>query len=446
MSKRKKYGRRIAVLGGNNAGKTVFITSLIDNLQNFDPDILMLNDWCVVAANMTNAEAVDGLDRFPFEKYRNALIADDAKWPEKTFAASIARLNVKLKRTQPKKFWNDVIVRKLEIVDIAGERVADFGMINCDYRQWSVMMTNQLFEAGIDWEKIFNKCTNTSETDYTEAVLAGYRNALVELYKCGANAFITPSTARITLAGQCLGGSSEDYKNALKKHPVGMEGGEFAPLPESAFKDDKLQGLVQKFKDAYEEYRKIVVAPIWSWLKGADDIVYLVDVLGILADGMAAYNAEQALANACFSRAICNKWRTEESTWKKIKEKLKAMKAGLHFSRLIVIATKADLTPNDDRENIKMLAKKLLEKRTYTCSFDKIDYLYCAAVCTSEKEEQAKKGQEKGIPIPEKWDESWDAGKYRFEFAHPPLKRCRKDLPPKNIQMGAIAKKLLEIE
>ena len=251
--------RRIVVLGGSNAGKTVFITSLIDNLQNYDPDILKLGDeWQVVSAEIANDEAVDGLARFPQEKCRRALV-DDVKWPGKTFAASVACLNVRLRRTRmkwyQKLFQKGMATRKLEIVDIAGERVADFLMINCDFRQWSVMMTNQLAMAGIDLEDVFNKIAQTGEPDYAGALLAGYRTVLVELYRRGANVFMTPSTARITVGGQGLGGSPENYDRALNCHPVGLEGREFAPLPESAFNDGRFKDLIRAFGEAYEAYK-----------------------------------------------------------------------------------------------------------------------------------------------------------------------------------------------
>ena len=437
MSEMKKSGRRIAVLGGNNAGKTVFVTSLIDNLQNYDPEILKLgDDWRIVDAKITNDGSVEGLERFPQEKYRSVL-ADDAKWPTKTLAASVARLKVKLQRTKKKWCRKDVVVRKLEIVDIVGERAADFGMVNCNYRKWSMMITNQLAAEGIDWASRLDEGIQ-NDGDYEKSMLAAYRAVLVELYKGGANASITPSTARITFEGQTLGGKPDDYERDLSKHPIGLEDNEFVPLPEANFKDERFQVLIQKFEKAYEEYKKEIVEPIWSWLKGADDVIYLVDVLGILADGMTAYNAEQALADSCFSHAICNEWRTEESTWKKGLDWIKAMRAGLHFKRLIVIATKADLVSIESRDNMKNLAKKLLEKIVYNSCFDKCDYLYCSAVCTDGH------GQE--CEVPEKWDDSWNAGKYSFGFGRPPIKRYRKDIPPKNMQLGAIAKLILTIK
>lgn len=433
---KKKNGRRIAVLGGNNAGKTVFVTSFIDNLQNYDPEILKLgDDWRIVDAEITNDASVEGLARFPQENYRSAL-ADDAKWPTKTFAASVACLKIKLKRTKKKWCRKDVIVRKLEIVDIAGERVADFGMVNCNYRQWSMMITNQLAAEGIDWASRLDGGIQ-KDADYEKDMLAAYRAVLVELYKGGANASITPSTARITVEGQSLGGKPDAYELALSGHPIGLAGNEFVPLPEANFKDERFQALIQKFEKAYEEYKKEIVEPIWSWLKGADDVVYLVDVLGVLADGMAAYNAEQALAKYCFSRAICNGWRTEESTWKKGLDWIKAMRAGLHFKRLIVIATKADLVSTESRGNMINLAEKLLEKIVYNSCFDKCDYMYCSAVCTDGHGQEGE--------VPEKWDDSWNAGKYSFDFEKPPIQRCRKDIPPKNMQLGAIAKLILTI-
>lgn len=427
--------KRIAVLGGNNAGKTVFITSLIDNLQYFCKDTLTLGDeWCVYDARITNEGKVGDLERFPQEKYRQTLFG--AEWPRKTFSASIACLDVKLQRTKSKWYRKDVVVRKLEIVDIAGERTADFGMIKRTFREWSLMLTNQFVCSGIDWESRFDKITLTSGADKAD-ILNAYRDVLVDLYAKGANASITPSTARITLEGLGLGGKPEEYRKKLQEHPIGLEGNEFAPLPESVFCDSNFEQLVKEFESAYDEYKSKIVMPIWSWLKRADDVIYLVDVPGILANGTFAYNAERDLAKGCFG-AICNAWRMEESLLKKGKEWLKAKMEGCHFSRLIEVATKADLVNKDTRDNTKELVKRLLERVVNVCGFDKMEAFYCAAVRADGKSAQGK--------APDKWDEEWDVGKYVFDMEKPPIKRLRNDIAPANFQLGAIAKMILNLD
>ena len=436
MNRKKRGVRRIAVLGGNNAGKTVFITSLIDNLQYFDPNKLNIGDeWSILEAKITNDGKVGGLDRFPHEKYRRTLFGAD--WPKKTFSASIACLDIKLKRIQSKWYKKDVITRKVEIVDIAGERTADFEMIDHTFKEWSLMITNQLHDFEINWDEQFKKCAATSETDTESSVLNSYRYVLVTLYKKGANASITPSTARITPDGQGLGGRPDEYSEVLKEHPLGLEEFEFAPLPEEAFTDDKYKALVEKFEAAYNEYRKEIVVPMWDWLKGADDVIYLVDVPGILANGTFAYNAERALARDCFS-AIRNTWRMEESLISKGKEWLKAKREGRCFSRLIVVGTKADLVDIESRGNIKELSKQFLERVVGNCGFDMIEYTYCAAVC-------ANVAPEKTMPFPDKWDEEWPVGKYVFENKSLPIKRLRNDIAPKNFQLGAIARMILSL-
>lgn len=430
--------RRIAVLGGNNAGKTVFITSLVDNLQHFDPEKLKLGDeWDVLDAQITNEGKMAGLDRFPQEMYRQKLFAESPLWPRKTYSTSIACLDVRLKRREPKWYRRDVVARKLEIVDIAGERTADFGMIKRTFREWSMMVTNQLAGAGIEWERILREQTSTSGDD-RNAILNRYRDVLKELYARGANASMTPSTARITAEGKPIDGSPEEYRKTLQEHPVGLKDKEFAPLPESAFGDRSLESLAREFEAAYDEYKSAIVEPIWDWLKRADDIIYLVDVTGVLANGTPAYNAELDLAKGCF-HAICNTWRLEESIIKKGREWLRAKMEGRHFSRLIAVATKADLVHRDFRDDITELARKLLESSVRNCGFDKMECTYCAAVCADlEAEETAR--------LPDKWDEDWSAGKYVFAHRKSPLKMVRRDIPPKSIHLGAIARMLLQID
>ncbi len=406
--------RRIAVLGGNNAGKTVFITSLLDNLVHYDPERLNCGDeWDVSGARMTNEGKVAGLDRFPLEVYRQKFSLESPKWPKKTFSASIACLDVTLERREDKKKWykRDFKERKLEIVDIAGERTADFGMIKRTFREWSMMTVNKLVGAGIDWVRIFKDRTSVN-AENKSAVLDGYRDVLKELYAKGANASMTPSTARISAEGKSIGGDEdedkilypEEYRKALQDHPVGLEGGEFAPLPESAFEKGGFEPLAKGFEAAYNEYKSKIVEPIWGWLKGANDIVYLVDIPGVLANGTAAYNAEQDLSEGCF-QAIRNAWRQEESFIMKSKEWLKAKMYGCHFSRLIAVATKADLVHKEDRDNMAHLAEKLIYRNVRNCGFDNIEHTYCAAVCADLEAADA-------AGVPDKWDDDWKPGKY----------------------------------
>ena len=432
--------RRIAVLGGNNAGKTVFITSLLDNLVHYDHERLNWGDeWDVSGARMTNEGKVAGLDRFPLEVYRQKFFLESPKWPKKTFSASIACLDVTLERREDKKKWykRDEKERKLEIVDIAGERTADFGMIKRSFREWSMMITNQLSAAGIDWEHIFNvQPSADGETKY--AILNKYRDVLTELYAKGANASMTPSTARLSADGKTIGGMPEEYRAELQKNPIGLEDKEFVPLPEFAFERGGFEPLAKEFEAAYNEYKSKIVEPIWGWLKGADDIVYLVDIPGVLANGTAAYNAEQDLSEGCF-HAICNAWRQEGSFIMKGKEWLKAKKEGCHFSRLIVVATKADLVHKDNRDNMTHLAEKLIYRNVRNCGFDNIEHTYCAAVCADLEAADA-------AGVPDKWDDDWNPGKYTFEHKKSPSKMRRQDIPPKNIHLGHIARMLLEID
>ena len=281
-------------------------------------------------------------------------------------------------------------------------------------------------------------CSATANGCDRNAILEKYRDVLADLYAKGANASITPSTARISAEGEPIGGNPKEYRDQLHANPIGLKGGEFAPLPEAAFENGGFACLAKAFEAAYEEYKNAIVEPVWKWLKRADDIVYMVDVPGVLADGTAAYNAEQDLSAGCFN-AICNAWRQEESIIKKGRKWLKAKMEGCHFSRLIVVAAKADLVHKDFRDNMLELAKKLIHGNVRNCGFDKIEYTYCAAVCADLEAKDA-------AGVPDKWDDDWEAGKYVFEHGKSPLKPGRKDVPPKSLHLGEVARKMLLID
>ena len=95
---------------------------------------------------------------------------------------------------------------------------------------------------------------------------------------------------------------------------------------------------------------------------------------------------------------------------------------------------------------MKNLARQLLEKEVVNSCFDQSEYMDCAAICAEQLRED-QYGE-----VPEKWDDSWKSGKYKFEFEKPPSTRrssaqeYRRDIAPKNYQLGAIAKLILDID
>ena len=461
--------KRVAVIGGNNAGKTVFLTAMIDNLMNNrDREKFDLGAWSVLETTLSDSGKY-GFERFPYELYHAKMIGlgnghAPAKWPEKTLGTSISRMIIRLRRSEISWFKRIKMLRgkrktvSLEFVDVAGERIADFGMIDSDFKEWSRKTNNGLDGVLACWKREaegiyedWRKQESRQIDDVRKKFIDGYKDILCRLYSSGANVAMTPSTVRITESGKVLDDRNpEEYKNNLQDNSVGLEGKDFTPLPDIVFEDSErdgqLKSLVDDFKSHYDEYKQKVVQPLWDYLKHVNSIVYLVDVLGILADGVAAYNSEVALAQSCFDDVFRNRCILADTWLKRLREKRKAKKKCQYYSRLSIVATKADIL-DGDRCNLISLLQEMFENLVGKCGFDSVGYFYCASV-KSEKNNgmSSKADDDEGGECPEKWKDDWQAGCYKFNFEVSPPRRSRNGTVMENINLAGIAKVILDID
>src|SRR5207237_10652513 len=74
---------RVGVVGLYNAGKTVFLTSLVNHLQDHDPDRFPLGGRGVTVRKFTRLPPDPGWAEFNFAGNRDSLV-HKGKWPAKT--------------------------------------------------------------------------------------------------------------------------------------------------------------------------------------------------------------------------------------------------------------------------------------------------------------------------------------------------------------------------
>ena len=87
-----------------------------------------------------------------------------------------------------------------------------------------------------------------------------------------------------------------DCRKMMDMCKLGLDEGEFAPLPEFVWRDQnwkKWRCVVQKFHKAYKRYYSRIMKPLVTWCKDVDQLYYLVDVLTILKDGREALSIQE---------------------------------------------------------------------------------------------------------------------------------------------------------
>jgi len=130
---------RIAVTGLREAGKTVFLTSLINHLLEGSEETLeAFQDEAVTFTARRLPLAAHG-STFPYYAYLDQLRRERPAWPERTWDISEFRLELTLRNLKRRR----TRVLNVELVDYPGERLLDMPLLRSDYAAWSDEVTRE---------------------------------------------------------------------------------------------------------------------------------------------------------------------------------------------------------------------------------------------------------------------------------------------------------------
>lgn len=377
---------RVAVLGAKDAGKTTFIVSLLQQLRNCSPtNVAKLHDWTPQVGKQLKPE--NNFKQFSL----NAAIEkiQQGKWPDPTSDVSQYRVPIIFhhQKRRPRRI-------ELQILDIPGERVADFGMFEKNYDDWCDFMEEQaegsqvLRDYFLATENIFDQRTKSENDqsrgatgkalaektghDLDEELQKEYRKCLHEL-KEEKSVFISPSTALLDKKGNF----HENKDGALGFDDTHQ----FVPLPKSVrTKENRV--TVKRFAQAYKGYVDQIVTPVVKWLESADKVVYLVDVLTLLNEGSAAYSTQKAMGNAALNIFS----RQAKTTFGRGWEWLFDSRA----DNIQLLATQADRVPKNQHGNMKKLLDQMHGQAVRSVEGAKYS-IGIVTACSTTKEETDKK-------------------------------------------------------
>ncbi len=278
-------GLRLGVTGLSRAGKTVFITALVQNLiraaaangaKSALPVFRVYADGRLTSARL-EPQPDYHVARFAYEDHLAALTGPDRVWPESTRQISQLRLTLEFERSEG---WRSgPAALTIDIVDYPGEWLLDLPLLGKSYAQWSRQTLDASAAAArapfaAHWRGFvatLDPAADASEDDARKA--AELFTAYLRAAKSDRYALSTLPPGRFLLPGEMEGSP------ALTFAPL--------PLPEGAEIDEG--SLAAMMERRYEAYKAHVVRPFFrDHFARLDRQIVLVDALAALNSGPAA--------------------------------------------------------------------------------------------------------------------------------------------------------------
>jgi len=374
---------RLGVTGLSRAGKTVFITALVNNLLGRGQlPVFSASAEGRIARASLEPQPDDAMPRFAYEDHLAALTGEERRWPQSTRRISQLRLNIEFARARG---WGDKSASlTLDIVDYPGEWLLDLPLLTKSYAQWSretLAASAKAARAALaaDWRGYLSgldPSAGAREEDArksAELFTAYLRKAREDVY-----ALSTLPPGRFLMPGDLEGSP------ALT----------FAPLPIDEGAVTAPGSLAAMMERRYEAYKTHVVRPFFrDHFSRLDRQIVLVDALAALNSGPSAvHDLENALGD------VLQAFRAGRSS-------LLTTMFRPRIDRILFAATKADHlhhTSHDRLENIL----RALTARAIARAEDvgaEIDVIALAAIRATREAQMRHAGQtlEAIIGVPE---------------------------------------------
>jgi predicted YcjX-like family ATPase len=340
---KKTTTKHIVVTGLSRSGKSTLFTSLMAQLiqrsqaQTTQDSLPFLTALPINRIEKVSLYALDNVPFFPYQQNMQALVA--RQWPAPTTNITAFALEIRLRRSNKfiQKALSSECIR-FEIYDYPGEWLMDLPMMHKSYTDWSAqVLAQQQSEPQLslakDWQQTLIQFDfDTVPTPERVSVLVdAYRQYLLKAKADGVS-ILQPGALLLP---------PDDYD---------WPGQGFCPLP-SKVTCDKSHAWFLVFNKHYQHFIKQWIKPLSNrFFSHADKQIMLIDPLEGLHYGR-DYLAEMKEAMSHLTSSfVYGKRSWFESFYMKPT-----------IAKVAFVATKADLIPHAEYDNMLLLLKELTQ-------------------------------------------------------------------------------------
>lgn len=380
---------KLAVTGLSRSGKTVFITSLVDQLLHG------LNGTHLPFFQIVNSGQLRGVKAMPqpdmhipsfrYDQAIEQLCGEPPTWPQPTSGISEIRLAIRYLSNNPLlKHISPISTLNVDIIDYPGEWLLDLPLLELSYEQWSQQIARSCeseprLSLSEQWRSFIDNIDPAGDVDQPSMRQAAalYTDFLHQCQDKYGLSLLQPG--RFTMPGD------------LKGAPLL----EFCPLiniPESI---DNENSLFVEMKKRYESYKEHVVKKFYNeHFASFDRQIVLADVLKAFNTGYPTFIDMRDSINM-----VLKSFQYGKSGL------INRLFGGLKIDKILFAATKADHVTPEQLPNLETFLRKMVSKSYNYANFEGVrtETLALAAVKCTQAAYTTYQGKKisciKGMPI-----------------------------------------------
>lgn len=369
---------RLGVTGLSRAGKTVFITSLIQNLLTASrmPVLKAQNEGRISKVSL-QPQPDDDIPRFSYEEHVENLL-NNRIWPQSTRSISQVRLKIEYETAEGWGKYFSPGYLNLDIIDYPGEWLLDLPLLSQDFETFSknaldLAKMGGRRELSKVWLKSIEGIDITApmaepEIKRIASEFSNYLNAC----KDEKWAFSTLPPGRFLLPGDLDGSPAVT----------------FFPLPPLTGGKPDPNSLYLAMERRFESYKSKVVKPFYqNHFARLDRQIILVDALQALNAGSdAVADLERGIADILLSFNIGKNNFLENFFTRRI-------------DKIMIAATKADHLHHQSHDKLEKLINRLVERAKMKIGTSGVDVdIIAMAAIRATKEASYKDGTDE-LPV-----------------------------------------------